>query len=247
MKTILVSLLALFMFFGVNAQSINLTITDNASNEVMPFASVTVFNDSNIFVKGVLSNLLGEAKISLEEGNYNIRVSYVGYEDHIIESTSVKLNTAYHYDAKLKQGLKLQEIVIEEYSIVSCGKQLDACTAIIHHSSCNGSCTFRCGLTREFITVSVVETEQEEVDELKEPTINIYPNPTVDNINVSFENGIVPKGNIRLIDAAGKVLLDRELTSNEKYSFEMSSYNKGAYFLQYVYENKIVSKKIIKQ
>ena len=71
--------------------------------------------------------------------------------------------------------------------------------------------------------------------------ISIFPNPTT---NTLFINGLPKNSNIKIFDVLGKEVLNFETTNNQ---INISNLQSGIYILKIENENKIVTKKFIKQ
>ena len=73
------------------------------------------------------------------------------------------------------------------------------------------------------------------------PTINLYPNPTSDFLNIYFSHINKKDGVFRLIDLQGRTVLQFDANKNETtYIVSLEKYAAGIYFLQYVEEGVIV-------
>ncbi len=66
-----------------------------------------------------------------------------------------------------------------------------------------------------------------------EPNINIFPNPTTDQLQIKFNNDQELKATIRLMDALGKQINADEYTAlpNTAIQYPMQHYASGKYFL----------------
>ncbi|MFK7813126.1 MAG: TonB-dependent receptor [Maribacter sp.] len=64
-------------------------VTDNSSRETIPFATVAVYNN-NVLVNGVSTNERGEFKLSLKEVFTHLEISFIGYENTILERSEIK-------------------------------------------------------------------------------------------------------------------------------------------------------------
>lgn len=64
--------------------------------------------------------------------------------------------------------------------------------------------------------------------------IDIYPNPTVDILNLRLNNAPQADIHFEVVDVTGKKLLQKDTkvrTSNEVFSFDLSAYSIGTYLL----------------
>jgi len=80
-------------------------------------------------------------------------------------------------------------------------------------------------------------------DNVFDDSISVYPNPSVDVINIKSDSSIQ---SIQLYDVHGRLLLTR-LTNVEIESIDMSAKSNGIYFLKITTANGIKTEKIIKQ
>jgi len=102
-----------------------------------------------------------------------------------------------------------------------------------------------------FVTFGAVEYDANSVKELIRLllTINVFPNPTSDYFNVSFELEKANNIRITLLDLTGKEVLEifNDFTAEGVFSKTINTENfvKGVYFLQILIEGKYTTKKII--
>ena len=75
------------------------------------------------------------------------------------------------------------------------------------------------------------------------PGFTVFPNPVKEMVTIS---GLTSNGTIRLIGMDGKVLQQQNVTS-QNITLQMGKHPKGAYTIQYVSEEKVLTQKIIKQ
>lgn len=75
--------------------------------------------------------------------------------------------------------------------------------------------------------------------------INIFPNPTLDNLQIIAN---APLNSIQLINLEGKVLIKQENINNNQYKLQLTYLSTGIYFINVILSNgEIITKKIIKQ
>ena len=80
--------------------------------------------------------------------------------------------------------------------------------------------------------------------------LNIYPNPTSDNININIDINEASSFKIELLDMIGRTLLNQDMDlfkGNNIYSVDLSSYSKGVFFIRISDKNNSVTRKIIHQ
>ncbi len=77
--------------------------------------------------------------------------------------------------------------------------------------------------------------------------IKVFPNPTIDNIELKIEGVPVNSLSYQLLDANGRVLHEREITVNN-LTVQTEALNAATYFLKVIRDNKhIKTFKIIKK
>lgn len=82
------------------------------------------------------------------------------------------------------------------------------------------------------------------IDEFEQRDVLIYPNPTKENIQLSFNN---PIEEIQLVDINGKILFQaQEIDQRQQMTIDMSQYKSGVYFLQLNTDNGVSTEKVIK-
>ncbi len=73
--------------------------------------------------------------------------------------------------------------------------------------------------------------------------VNIYPNPASHAINFSFHNEI--PNNIKIIDMAGKILVNENKVNKNPYTLTPPGYATGTYIAVFKFNNKKITKKLI--
>ncbi|NLA24780.1 MAG: PKD domain-containing protein [Bacteroidales bacterium] len=74
--------------------------------------------------------------------------------------------------------------------------------------------------------------------------INIYPNPASDQVNIDLSEFNYRNANIDILDITGKVIHNKKLEANESYSFSVSNFGAGLYFIQITADGKRITKKL---
>ena len=81
----------------------------------------------------------------------------------------------------------------------------------------------------------------------KQNDFALYPNPAKSLITISSTiNGIV-KINYEIVDVLGKVILQNENNSSDKFIINIHDLNSGIYFLRLHVNNSFVVKKFVKE
>jgi hypothetical protein len=108
-KTIIIILFFLFSTTLLLAQSkytVSGTVKEKSSGETLIGASVVVVEKPTV---GVITNTYGFYSLSLPQGNYTLRFSYVGYSPELIP---IKLESNVTLNIDLSDDVVLQEVVI---------------------------------------------------------------------------------------------------------------------------------------
>jgi hypothetical protein len=106
-KSIVIFLLLSTQLTAQSKYSLSGTISDAQNGEALLGAAVTVVELKGT---GVVTNDYGFYSLTLPQGDYTVKVSYVGYEDNILR---IKLDKSQKLDIKLSSGAQLQEVVIK--------------------------------------------------------------------------------------------------------------------------------------
>ncbi len=95
----------------------------------------------------------------------------------------------------------------------------------------------------------VVKLASSTTDIVKEPPtqeINIYPNPVSEFVSISFQQAITPDTKLILHDLSGKIVAIEKIQSNLfNYTFNVSHFEKGIYFIEIQMSDNLVHKKLI--
>ena len=88
--------------------------------------------------------------------------------------------------------------------------------------------------------------ESNSINDLGNRNLKIYPNPTINNINIEFtEPGFI--NSIKIYNLIGKKMLEISNLNVAKYTIELSRFPKGMYIIQVNdSENSIVRKVMLK-
>ncbi len=79
---------------------------------------------------------------------------------------------------------------------------------------------------------------------------NLYPNPTTDKVKILYSTPDLEEFQIRVYDAMGKMVYDESFTPNPDIGgamdFDFSFLQSGIYFLQFIKENRIETRPVVK-
>ncbi|MFY7787976.1 MAG: T9SS type A sorting domain-containing protein, partial [Thermoflexibacteraceae bacterium] len=92
------------------------------------------------------------------------------------------------------------------------------------------------------------ETTVAETAKAENPfTYNIYPNPTNDVLNVSFED-VAENANVRIVNLAGVEVYNRNVTSTDRlFKVDVSQFTQGMYIITVTDKTRTSTQKFIKQ
>lgn len=108
-------------------------VRDDANGDPIPFANVTVKQDGQV-IAGSTTDLDGKYKVSaLKPCELSVMVSVVGYTAKEISGVAVKADQIIFVDFRLSAGVKLDEVVIIEYSIPLIERDGSSATTITSH------------------------------------------------------------------------------------------------------------------
>jgi lipoprotein NlpI len=77
--------------------------------------------------------------------------------------------------------------------------------------------------------------------------INLYPNPTRNDVNINISGKSLENARIRMYDFTGKEIYLRENFNGNNLSIEMNEWNPAIYFLEIVEDKNMVIFKVVKQ
>lgn len=92
---------------------------------------------------------------------------------------------------------------------------------------------------------TINNVQQLEIDN----SISIYPNPSADQLMISFGNNFAGNAQLKITDAAGKLVLEKALllsTSTNQNSVDISALATGVYFVSVVTEKETFTMKLVK-
>ncbi|RYG15759.1 MAG: T9SS type A sorting domain-containing protein [Chitinophagaceae bacterium] len=75
--------------------------------------------------------------------------------------------------------------------------------------------------------------------------ITVYPNPTVDLINIKLPTSLASTL-VKLVDINGKILDSKIGNGKQELTFAVQHLPKGVYLLQYTEDSRLVSQKVVK-
>lgn len=102
-----------------------------------------------------------------------------------------------------------------------------------------------CSVTFNFVVPNSVGIDEKEIDSMLE----IFPNPISSNLNIKFLEGLNQNAQLKIFNANGQEIYFEKLVSSNKNNFvsiDFSKYSNGIYLLQITNNEKVFSKKLIK-
>lgn len=119
--------------------------------------------------------------------------------------------------------------------------RLESGLAVGNH---NGNITVEStGLTTENIALTGEVTQNSSVNEFKDITVSIYPNPVVENVTIQLDNNSTTM--IQITDVLGKVVYNT--TTNQMNTVVNFNQPSGVYFIQITQGEKTITRKVIKK
>lgn len=107
------------------------------------------------------------------------------------------------------------------------------------------------GRSIQFDFVLMDETTSTDEEELLQSYLSIYPNPTLDEINIEVRGAKENELSLELIDVTGRVLLrDQILRTNNEQVFkkvDLSAFADGVYFLRMMDGEQVMMRQVVKQ
>ena len=101
-----------------------------------------------------------------------------------------------------------------------------------------GSCVDTSACTNVVIT---------NIDEMGMKNINIYPNPTKDDINIELPLNELTSFDVSVYSVTGKLVYKNTQFNVNKLVINTANWDKGIYFIQLISNNQTITEKIIKQ
>jgi len=103
------------------------------------------------------------------------------------------------------------------------------------------------GCTVQTSQMRIITSTEE--DQLFKQGVTIYPNPVKDILNVQVSNAALGELQIRIINAAGSIIIDKTVQKSSfdaEYKFYLSEYKSGVYLIEVTSEKGKSVKRIIK-
>jgi len=76
--------------------------------------------------------------------------------------------------------------------------------------------------------------------------LNLYPNPTNNEIEIQLKEGLIGNVNIEIVDEVGKVVMRKEFVDANETKISVSHLKEGIYFCKLVCGDNVVTKSFIK-
>jgi hypothetical protein len=106
---------------------------------------------------------------------------------------------------------------------------------------------FQGGVGTYLLDMKITRTSTSSIEESElTKVVNIYPNPTNGEVNVTFQSNNQIIGDINLLNIQGQLISKiLHVKKQEDVSFSMAQYPPGIYFVQIQLENGVITKKLI--
>jgi len=105
----------------------------------------------------------------------------------------------------------------------------------------------RGGCNRKSEEISLGTTSAENLDVNGSGNIRFFPIPARNILNINFLGEIAPEVEIQMLNTLGKIVYQRTLPGADLVAVDMSGLNDGLYVCVIKTNDKIFTKKIIKQ
>ena len=190
--------------------------------------------DNAIFIKvqNQLDNKLDWTTMQLESLSHNGRVEITNGTDvefifdniNLPDSTSDEPNSHGYiaYKIKPKNDVQVGDIFYN--------------TADIYFD-------FNTPITTNTVSTEIVENLS--VEEFENTLIKVYPNPTIDLLNIDSANHLVSK--LKITDINGRLILNKDIDNKTNFSLNLSSLDSGLYFVNIQTNSGIKNVKVVKQ
>ena len=83
------------------------------------------------------------------------------------------------------------------------------------------------------------------ITEIENKKVNIYPNPTSNNIIVELDETLLNNATIKIYDGIGKLILSEKIVT-EKNNYKLNTYENGIYTVRILSDNKQIVQRIVK-
>jgi len=111
---LIIGLMAISVVASAQSGSLKGKVTDKNTGEPIPFANVIAEKGGNL-ISGVTTDFDGNYTIKpLDPGNYDLKVSFVGYGQLSLEGIVVSSNKISFRDIQLSEGVDIEEVVIRD-------------------------------------------------------------------------------------------------------------------------------------
>ena len=204
-------------------------VTDAQTSEVLPFANVVLFQDSEM-VQGVLSDFDGNYSFrNIPVGEYKLRISFIGFTPVELTGIIISPNQTRSIDIKMNG-----QTLISFCTICCCGPRLIIETPpdlIAEQDSINK-------IEDQLVPSTGLESSFSEV------SFTAYPNPTLGLMTLTN----VPKTDeMLLFDLTGKIVRTIQLVDDKPIMLDLTQLESGMYFLKYTEFGQQKTKKLIRQ
>lgn len=222
----------------IGSGSLEGIISDSETGELLPFATV-VLSQNGKQVCGTTTDFDGVYRFnSLLPGDYDLKVSFVGYTAEEFRNVLVKPSKERSLHIQLEHGIFLCEVIIEEsYPLLiekSCG------------SRCTFSCCF-CGGCRAVETVLLKDSAEVLEPEIGEnqKSISLYPNPASSQITLDLLDLKEEPLSLRILDSSGRIVLEQKQLPLSRLSIPLDGLSDGVYFASVQLKDKLLTERFV--
>lgn len=225
-------LFSLFLIYPANvfSQSAVQGGINNQQGTPLPFANLTLYQDS-VFITGAYADFNGYYMLKAKPGVYDLKVSYVGFDDKIIPDIEISENIPLELNVEMQEGLSLEEIVV-----VYKGYK-------VHRDTIR--CWFGqtdCFYSDHFQDKDLKKKEKGNMENVKVTDIQLYPNPTVEQVNIKSSQEFTV---LHIFNINGQLIQSISNIQKGHSTINVSGFIPGTYILRFQEADELISKKLI--
>jgi hypothetical protein len=220
--------------------------SDRSTNPSQPFftkSTILITQSGNSIYELVNTNQVLRWKVNMKIGDFfTLNGGYKCYLDSV-ETSNIngkKIKTS-HLSMDTKDGCK-NTFTLYDFICLKKGFDLLKCETDCVQFDCSfpNLCYYRDDIIGEinFSNNSNCKSKflSEKENETLENTVKIYPNPSNDFINLSFDQEKLKSSELIINDLQGKIIYQQKISDK----IEVDNFSEGVYFLQVKKENKII-------
>ncbi len=225
-------LFSLFLIYPaiMFSQSVVQGNINNQQGTPLPFANLTLYQDS-VFITGTHADFNGYYMLKTKPGVYDLKVSYIGFDDKIIPGIEVSENIPLELNIEMQAGLSLEEIVVvgDRYEIYR-----DTIRCWFGQTNC-----FYSG---HFQDKELKKKENGNMENVTAADIQLYPNPAVEQVNIKSSQEFAA---LHIFNINGQLIQSVLNIQKGHSTINVSGFIPGTYILRFQEADELISKKLI--